>query len=346
MIMANHLFDVSVIIPVYNAEEYVTSAVESALQFPEVKEVLLIEDASPDNSLEVCKELEMRYARVKLLQHPDRGNHGAGASRNLGLANASCHYIAFLDADDFYLPNRFEVDKRVFAENPAADGVYNALGVYYYSEHAESIYKSISGQELTTITEYIDSIKLFESFIGLGPGYGHFHLDGLTIKKEILEKIDLWFNPALRLHQDTEFRIRLTYTARLFPGEIKAPTVKRGVHGENRIINIQFDNKQKNIYQQELWNSLYDWAKTKKIPDQYIKQIFRIKLISNLIIHNHIHRCFFFIKQTAKDRSLFLDVDNYNSVHHLLLGNNKVSRLLLLAKNKVQSKLIHRLTKH
>ena len=291
--MVNHLFDISVIIPVYNAEEYVTSAVNSSLQFSEVKEILLIEDGAPDNSLEICKELELRYARVKLLQHPDRGNHGAGASRNLGLANASCPYIAFLDADDFYLPNRFQVDKKVFAENPAADGVYNALGIHYYSKHAESIYKNISGKELTTVTEYIDSITLFESFIGLGPLYGHFSLDGLTIKKEILEKMDIWFNPTLRLHQDTEFRIRLAYSARLFPGEIKVPTVKRGVHSENRIINIQFDNKQKYTHQKKLWDSLYDWAKTEKIPAQYIKQIFKLKLIRSLLVYNHFLESFF-----------------------------------------------------
>ena len=76
---------ISVIIPVYNAEKYVSQAVESALQFNEVYEVVLIEDKSPDNALEVCRELAEKYDRVKLYQHPDKGNHGAGASRNLGI---------------------------------------------------------------------------------------------------------------------------------------------------------------------------------------------------------------------------------------------------------------------
>ena len=73
---------ISVITPVYNAEKYITQAVESALQFPEVWEIILVEDQSPDNALEVCKTLAEKYDRVKLFQHPDKGNHGAGASRN------------------------------------------------------------------------------------------------------------------------------------------------------------------------------------------------------------------------------------------------------------------------
>ena len=334
------MFNVSVIIPVYNAEKYVRTAVESALQFAEVKEVLLIEDGSPDNALEVCQELEKQNPKVRLLQHPDKANHGAGASRNLGLANASCPYIAFLDADDFYLPNRFEADKRVFAENPDAEGVYNALGIHYYSEHAESVYKSISSREITTITEYMDSIKLFESFIGLRRWYGIFHVDGLTIKGEVLEKMDYWFNPALRLHQDTEFRIRLAYYARLFPGEIRIPTAKRGVHNENRITNVQLDHNIRNMHQKKLWDSLHNWARSNALPVKYIEQIYKVKVTNNLLIYNHLHRWMFFIVQVSKQKFLFLDIAYYNSVHNLLFGSNRVSSFLLMVKNKIQNRLM------
>ena len=65
---------ISVIIPVYNAAKYITQAVESALSQPETAEVLLIEDGSPDNSLEVCQDLEKKYSKVKLLRHPDGEN--------------------------------------------------------------------------------------------------------------------------------------------------------------------------------------------------------------------------------------------------------------------------------
>jgi glycosyltransferase involved in cell wall biosynthesis len=340
--MADILFEISVILPVYNAEKYVTRAVESALQFPEVREVLLIEDGSPDNGLSVCERLAQRSAQVRLLQHPDKGNHGAGASRNLGLENARHPYIAFLDADDFYLPNRFDADKRVFAVNPDADGVYNALGVHYYSKHAEAAYKSTALAEITTVTEQVEPMSLFESFIYLNEGFGYFSLDGLTIKKELLDKMRYWFNPALRLHQDSEFLIRLAYTARLFPGEIRTPVVKRGVHGENRVVNVQFDIEARNRHQVKLWESLYDWAEAEKIPEGYRKQIYRILLIKMLLPYNRFFRFVFFIINALKDRKFFLDTGCYTMAHSLLFGDSWTSRLLLRIKNKLQRVLTFR----
>ena len=123
-------FRVSVITPVYNAAEFVTRAVESALAQPETGEVLLIEDNSPDDSLRVCQELAEKYEKVRLLRHADGGNHGAGASRNLGMQNARFDYIGFVDADNFYLPNRFAKTKEVFAKHPDCEGVYEAIGIH------------------------------------------------------------------------------------------------------------------------------------------------------------------------------------------------------------------------
>ena len=98
---------VSVIIPVFNAEKFIRKAVESVLDQSETGEILLIEDTSPDNSLKICQELEEKHDRVRLLRHDDLLNHGAGATRNLGIRNAKFDYVAFLDADDFYLKGRF-----------------------------------------------------------------------------------------------------------------------------------------------------------------------------------------------------------------------------------------------
>ena len=105
----------SVIIPVYNAAKFLPKAVEAAIQESEVGEIILVEDASPDDSLEVCKELAAKYDKISLIQHSDKKNHGCGASRNLGIANAKFNYICLADADNFILPNRFKLDKKIFA---------------------------------------------------------------------------------------------------------------------------------------------------------------------------------------------------------------------------------------
>ncbi|HED13224.1 MAG TPA: glycosyltransferase family 2 protein, partial [Gammaproteobacteria bacterium] len=98
---------ISVVIPVYNAEKYVEYAVKSALQQKEAAEIILVEDNSPDHALKICEKLSNENSQVRLLRHSDGKNHGAGESRNLGIRSARHDYIAFLDADDYYLQNCF-----------------------------------------------------------------------------------------------------------------------------------------------------------------------------------------------------------------------------------------------
>src|SRR5690349_14845174 len=93
---------VSVIIPVYNAAKFLRQAVESAVHLPEVAEIVLVEDRSPDNALQICGELVREFSKVKMYQHPNNENRGAGASRNLGIEKSTFPYVAFLDADDRY----------------------------------------------------------------------------------------------------------------------------------------------------------------------------------------------------------------------------------------------------
>ena len=106
------MLQISVIIPVYNAEKFIRRAVESAVILDVVKEIILVEDNSPDNALTICRKLEREYSKVLVFQHPDGQNRGAAASRNLGIIKASCELIAFLDADDFYLSNRFNAENK------------------------------------------------------------------------------------------------------------------------------------------------------------------------------------------------------------------------------------------
>src|SRR5690606_1248107 len=98
---------ISVIIPVYNAAAFVEQAVQSALTQPEVSEVILVEDGSEDKSLPICEKLASQNDIITLLRHPGGVNKGAGASRNLGIQHTKNEWIAFLDADDYYLENRF-----------------------------------------------------------------------------------------------------------------------------------------------------------------------------------------------------------------------------------------------
>src|SRR5690606_10854235 len=117
------MMNISVIIPVYNAQKYIEKAVASVLQFQEVQEVLLIDDGSKDRSLKICTSLAQKHPKIKVLTHPDNQNRGVSASRNLGIDNATHDFITFLDADDYWLPNRFDAERKIF-QDPKVDGVF------------------------------------------------------------------------------------------------------------------------------------------------------------------------------------------------------------------------------
>lgn len=268
---------ISVIIPVYNAEKYVEKAVNSALPLDAVHEIILVEDQSPDNALEICKNLEKKNDKIKLYQHPDKGNHGAGATRNLGIEKATGDFIAFLDADDFYLPNRFDAEKKLF-ENPEVDGVYGALGTHYHSEIAKEEYYPVYGDKMLTVYEKHHPDKIFEGLIGLLRSFGFFSIDTLTIRKSALEKNNLKINPTLSLHQDTDFMIRLAYYTKLYPGIIEQPVAMRGIHTENRISKIDSKKVSPAKSMGKFWGEVEKWARTESsMEKKHLQHIARLK---------------------------------------------------------------------
>ncbi|MFP7656866.1 glycosyltransferase family 2 protein [Chryseobacterium proteolyticum] len=262
---------ISVIIPVYNAENYISQAVQSALQFEEVFEVILVEDKSPDNALIVCQRLMEEHDRVKLYQHPDKQNHGAGASRNLGIQNATGDFIAFLDADDYYLPNRFDAEKELF-QNPDVEGVYGAIGVHYYSEKAKEQYYKIFEDRLTTVYKKHNPQDVFPGLLNMKGSFGLFSLDGLTIRKSALSKVGQFFKTQLRLHQDTEFIFRLSFYLRLYSGLLNTAVAVRGVHENNRITQVDVGKIKPSSTRIMLWREVNNWAQHENLISNDIKK--------------------------------------------------------------------------
>ena len=104
---------ISVIVPVYNVENYIDNCVKSILeQTYKSFELILINDGSTDSSLLKCKQLEQKDSRIKVL---NRQNGGASAARNSGLDVATGNYIVFIDSDDYvsknYLENLYKAAK-------------------------------------------------------------------------------------------------------------------------------------------------------------------------------------------------------------------------------------------
>lgn len=268
--------EISIVIPVYNASAFLEKAVQSALQFDEVSEIILVEDASTDHSLEICRKLIEKDRRIVLLQHEDKKNHGAAETRNLGIRKATAEFIAFLDSDDYYLPNRFDAEKEIF-KNKNTEGVFGALGIEYITEKGKAEFQEkFKNTSLTTVKYTAEGKEVFEGLLGLtSKTFGtFFHLNTLTVRRASILSKNIFFNKDLRVHQDSNFIIKLAYHCHLKTGIIDKAIAVRGVHDNNRITKIKQYSKQYNERQFLLWNSLYQWSKEKKINEKFRKRIF------------------------------------------------------------------------
>ncbi|HEY6454409.1 MAG TPA: glycosyltransferase family 2 protein, partial [Steroidobacteraceae bacterium] len=125
---------VSVIIPAYNAAAFLHRAVHSALkQSIPVLEVLIVDDASTDDTVAIADALSLNDSRIRLLTLSE--NSGPSVARNAGLEAAKGQWVAILDADDAYLPERLEWMLQTAIESDADIVVDN---IRYYDPSTDS----------------------------------------------------------------------------------------------------------------------------------------------------------------------------------------------------------------
>jgi hypothetical protein len=217
---------ISVVIPVYNAEPYVAEAVRSATRQPVDLEVILVEDGSTDGSLAVCERLSRDDGRVRLVRHPRGENRGEAASRNLGVLAARGTYVAFLDADDYMLPNRFDVDVPLLESDTHLDGAYGAVKTIYEGDVANDHRLP----ELTTLRREVAPANLFEELAGVGSE--RFCVDGVTVRRTLFARTGL-FDEELVLSTDSAMWLKMAAVGSLAHGSLHEAVAVRRRHGAN-----------------------------------------------------------------------------------------------------------------
>lgn len=178
----NKSYTVSVVIPAYNAEEYLSRTINSVLSqtlLPD--EIIVVDDGSTDATSEVAKSYSDKIIYIK------QDNAGASAARNTGIKAAKSEWIAFLDADDEWLPEYLEKQIALLKRNPE---LVWSTGNYY---------TAFSGQNIRKVWNPINKCKkllkdndYFENFFEM---YSH-SINGNTnttiIKKKVLEEIGMF----------------------------------------------------------------------------------------------------------------------------------------------------------
>jgi len=135
---------ISIVVPIYNTEAYLAETIESVLaQSFSNWELVLIDDGSTDGSSLICQAYSDQDKRISYHYKP---NGGQASARNLGLKLSKGEWIAFLDADDLWLPQKLEHQLKEIEERQP-DFLY-ALGYFYYPEKEEKLeaYDWVSGE--------------------------------------------------------------------------------------------------------------------------------------------------------------------------------------------------------
>jgi glycosyltransferase involved in cell wall biosynthesis len=125
---------VTVIIIFLNAgETFFQAAIESVFaQTHDNWELLLVDDGSTDTSTEIARQYAHKYPdKLRYLEHEGHQNRGISATRNLGIEHASGEYIAFLDADDLWLPEKLAKQVAILDAHPEVAMVYNSTWMWY-----------------------------------------------------------------------------------------------------------------------------------------------------------------------------------------------------------------------
>ena len=198
---------VSVIIPVYNGERYISEAIDSVLnQTYKDLEIIVVNDGSTDNTVEILKEYDDKI-RCK-----SQGNKGQASAINEGIKMAKGKYIAYLDADDVCLPERFENQVKYLEEHPNVGLVYSDC---YQIDENGKIQRIIKSQP-------------HDNFVLLQKNY--VPRSAVMHKRECLDEVGL-FDERITGSDDWDMWIRISEKFEM--GYIGKPLVKHRVHGGN-----------------------------------------------------------------------------------------------------------------
>jgi glycosyltransferase involved in cell wall biosynthesis len=208
---------VSVIVGFLNAEEFIQEAIESVFaQTYDAWELLLIDDGSTDGSTAIARRYAGQYTgRVRYLIHEDHRNHGVSASRNLGIRNAIGAFVAFLDADDVWLPSKLERQVAILMAEPNAAMVYGLSRWWYsWTGNPQDRRRDFVHQLGIPPNKLIEPPNLLALFFlqqkAAIPG-----TSDIIVRREVLERID-GFEEDLRLYNDQSFYAKVGLKAPVF----------------------------------------------------------------------------------------------------------------------------------
>ncbi|OOG51168.1 glycosyltransferase [Polaromonas sp. C04] len=191
---------ISVVIPCFNADKYIEAAIRSVLaqEWPQL-EIVVVDDGSSDNSSKLVRD---KFPEVVLLR---QANQGVAVARNNGISHAKGDWIAFLDADDIWLPGKLHAQWATLKATPAARMTYTAWQVWSGLEPTPSpeclaalLNDADETDRWSGATGWVYSQLLLDCVVWTSTVLAH-----RTVFKEVGQ-----FDPTLRIGEDYDLWLR------------------------------------------------------------------------------------------------------------------------------------------
>ena len=219
---------ISVIIPAWNASKYLRRAVESLLatNYPRL-EIVIVDDASTDDTWKECNRLQQESpVSVRIFQRSPVEVRGAGATRNFGIEKSTGEYMAFLDADDWVYPWRFESAVSELNRNPSVDAVYGDYDIVCAEGHERDLFVGSTANDLpsndgVTFSEYV--------------AHGLWQTDTILLRRSLLAKAGV-FDVTFPIGQDVHLWYRMVLAGVVKKSEEARKIVAYFRHPGNRWI--------------------------------------------------------------------------------------------------------------
>ena len=206
---------VSVIIPIYNRADLLPRAMSSVLnQTFQDFELIIVDDGSTDNTKQVVEEFQKKDKRIKYIWQENSG--GPAKPRNIGIKDSQGEYIAFLDSDDDWLPEKLEKQLEIFEKNRQTNLGFVGCNALIVKEDKIQEYKTPKYKNILP--------KILENdFI--------WSCSSVIIKKLVLDKVG-FFDENLKIGDDWDMWIRIIIYDYSFDF-VDEPLFKYYIHSEN-----------------------------------------------------------------------------------------------------------------
>jgi glycosyltransferase involved in cell wall biosynthesis len=193
-------YKISVIIPIYNSSRYINKCLKSLnnQNFKHSFEIIIIDDASSDNSIEIIKKKKLKNVTILRLKK----NSGPSSARNIGIKNAKGEYIYFLDSDDTIKVYTFTKLYRAAKQNNYDIVFADKERIEKKKDQRKNIFLYKKDKKFFKKEILLELKKRFYDPLYIG---GLIGCTGRLIKRSLIVKHNLFFNEKLRIREDDTF---------------------------------------------------------------------------------------------------------------------------------------------